>query len=174
MSHSLPRGSARGQCPDDRPVAARRGRVQQSYLSPLDRAPCGLSVTPGSPPRGCGTARRIVTSCATEGYAGRAARTSRRLSMLPLRWTPGNVSKWPKAEAMATHGCRFLRSTCRASWRPVLKGRSRFSNVRARPPPRGCGPCEPSRTQARRFVTTCSKNPNGNNVRPKTALTKSR
>ena len=43
-------------------------------FSPFDRAPCGLSVMPGSPPRGCGTARRIVSSCATEGYAGRATR----------------------------------------------------------------------------------------------------
>jgi len=41
------------------------GRLQQGeavfsnqVLSPFDRAPRGLSVMPGSPPRGCGTARR--------------------------------------------------------------------------------------------------------------------
>src|SRR3984893_2918906 len=43
-------------------------------FSPFDRAPCGLSVLPVPPPRGCRTARRIVSSCATERYAGRATR----------------------------------------------------------------------------------------------------
>jgi len=58
------------------------GRLRQGeavfsnhVLSAFDRAPRGLSVMPGSPPRACGTARRIgSSSCATDGYAGRTAR----------------------------------------------------------------------------------------------------
>jgi hypothetical protein len=60
------------------------GRLQQGeavfsnhVLSPFDRAPRGLSVMPGFPPLGlwdCQTGSAQVSSCATDGYAGRTAR----------------------------------------------------------------------------------------------------
>src|SRR5262245_63317916 len=68
----------------------RRGKAvfRNHALYPFDRAPCGLSVMPGSPPRGCGTWQRDrLKSVVVQPKDAPAARhaTSRRLSMLPLR-----------------------------------------------------------------------------------------
>jgi hypothetical protein len=68
----------------------RRGEAVFSNhpVSPFDRALRGLSVMPGSPPRGCGTWQRArLKSVVVQPKDTPAARhaTSRRLSMLPLR-----------------------------------------------------------------------------------------
>lgn len=82
-------------------------------FSPFDRAPCSVSVMLGSAPRGCGTVRRIVTSCATEGYAGRGTRQAGAFRCFRSVEHRGDVSKWPQAGVAGRSGrpsSRFIRS----------------------------------------------------------------